>query len=195
MQNNNGKQNVQELNRKVAVIGYREVGKTSLATSFVRGGHFSPSYEPTIENTFRKTIEFKRVHFHTEVIDTAGMDEYSRLSPKASVGVNGYILVFSLTSSLSFQKLRFVHGTLLNMLGDPPDLPMVLVGSKCDLRDQRQVSYEEARALADEWNCPFLETSSRDNYNVEETFSTLIKVIEKDNELLNEQEEPPCTIL
>eukprot|EP00638_Chattonella_subsalsa_P010142 CAMPEP_0117759920 /NCGR_PEP_ID=MMETSP0947-20121206/16291_1 /TAXON_ID=44440 /ORGANISM="Chattonella subsalsa, Strain CCMP2191" /LENGTH=139 /DNA_ID=CAMNT_0005580451 /DNA_START=316 /DNA_END=735 /DNA_ORIENTATION=+ len=138
---------------------------------------------------------FKRIHFHTEIIDTAGMDEYSRLSPKASVGVNGYVLMFSLTSSLSFQKLKFVHSTLLNILGDPPDLPLVLVGSKWDLEDQRQVLHEEAKALAEEWKCPYLETSSRDNYNVEEAFSTLIREIEKDNELLKDEEEGPCIIL
>ena len=47
----------------------------------------SPSlrYDPTIENTFQKTIRFKKVQFFTEIVDSAGMDEYSRLSRNASV--------------------------------------------------------------------------------------------------------------
>jgi Ras family protein len=62
--------------RKVAVLGYRATGKTTLATSFVKG-RFVEDYDPTIENTFTKKIRFKRAHFATEVIDAAGMDESS----------------------------------------------------------------------------------------------------------------------
>ena len=91
--------------RKVAVLGYRAVGKTSLATHFVKG-RFVDEYDPTIENTFAKKIRFKRAHFATEIIDAAGMDEYSRLSRNASVGVHGYLLVYSSTSRSSFERSR-----------------------------------------------------------------------------------------
>lgn len=115
-----------------------KVGKTSLTTSFVNG-NFSQSYDPTIESTFHKTIRFRRVHFATDIIDTAGIDEYSRLSRNASVGVHGYVMVYSIASEQSFEKIQQINTTLLNMLGDAPDVPRILVGSMSDLQGERKV--------------------------------------------------------
>ena len=63
-----------------------------------RTGTFTDVYHPTIETTHSKTIRFRKVHFATDIVDTAGMDEYSRLSRNASMGVQGYVLVFSVVS-------------------------------------------------------------------------------------------------
>lgn len=69
-------------------------------------------------------------------------DEYSRLSRNASVGVHGYALVFSMVSRQSFEIIQTVNDSLLNTLGDAPDVPRILVGSMCDLAENRQVSQE-----------------------------------------------------
>jgi GTPase SAR1 family protein len=69
-------------------------------------------------------------------------DEYSRLSRNASLGVHGYILVFSLVSRHSFERIGQVNDSLLTTLGDAPDVPRVLVGSMKDLEEQRQVSHQ-----------------------------------------------------
>lgn len=69
-------------------------------------------------------------------------DEYSRLSRNASLGVHGYVLVFSIVSRQSFDMISHVNDSLLNTLGDAPDVPRVLVGSMKDLSAKRQVSYE-----------------------------------------------------
>ena len=124
------------VNRKVAVLGARAVGKSSLTHSFVTGS-FSDAYDPTIESTQHKTIRFRKVHFATDIVDTAGMDEFSRLSRNASLGVHGYILVFSIASRQSFETIDQVNDALLNTLGDAPDVPRVLVGSMKDLSDSR----------------------------------------------------------
>jgi Ras homolog enriched in brain len=69
-------------------------------------------------------------------------DEYSRLSRNASLGVHGYALVFSIVSRQSFELIRHVNDSLLNTLGDAPDVPRVLVGSMSDLSSQRQINYQ-----------------------------------------------------
>lgn len=63
------------------------------------------------------------------------------------MGVHGYVLVFSLTSRHSFERIVQVNDMLLNTLGDAPDVPRVLVGSMKDLatNDQRQVSQSVRR--------------------------------------------------
>ena len=64
--------------RKVALMGFRSVGKSSLAIQFVQG-QFVDSYDPTIENTFNKSIKVRNQEFELFVVDTAGQDEYRLL--------------------------------------------------------------------------------------------------------------------
>jgi len=182
------------VNRKIAVLGFRAVGKTSLTNAFV-SGTFSDNYDPTIENTHHKTIRFRKVHFATDIIDTAGMDEYSSLSRYASVGVDGYALVFSITSRSSFENIIHINEALLVALGDAPDVPRVLVGSMKDLAEEREVTSQQAQNLANSWKIPYLECSSKTGENVAEVFHTLLKEIEKDDGLLDDKKEEKCIIL
>lgn len=182
------------VNRKIAVLGFRAVGKTSLTTTFVHGT-FSDTYDPTIENTHHKTIRFRRVHFATDIVDTAGMDEYSRLSRNATVGVHGYVLLFSITSRQTFDRINLINESLMQALGDPQDVPRVLVGSMCDLADERQVPRKDAEDLANSWGVPYLECSSKIGENVNDVFHLLIKEIEKDGEYFREDEKNACSIL
>lgn len=183
------------VHRKIAVLGFRAVGKTSLTNAFV-SGTFSDTYDPTIENTHHKTIRFRKVHFATDIIDTAGMDEYSSISRNASVGVHGYALVFSSTSHSSFENVIKINEALLNALGDAPDTPRVLVGSMKDLTEEREVTHQQAQSLADSWRIPYLECSSKTGENVAEVFHRLLKEIEKDDLLLNDdKEEDKCIVL
>ncbi|KAL2753933.1 hypothetical protein ACRALDRAFT_2043059 [Sodiomyces alcalophilus JCM 7366] len=165
-------------NRKIAIVGSRSVGKSSLAVQFV-DGHFVDSYYPTIENTFSKTIRYKGQDFATEIIDTAGQDEYSILNSKHFIGIHGYMLVYSVSSLASFEMVQVIRDKILNHLGTD-SVPIVIVGNKSDLRpDQRQVSAEEGKKVADKFQCGWTEASARYNENVSKAFELLIAEIEK----------------
>jgi Ras family protein len=171
------------LHRKLALIGERCVGKSSLAERFV-SGRFVENYDPTIENTFRKHLGFRGNPFSVELVDTAGHDEYSKLSRNATVGVHGYLLVYSTASRSSLEKLRVINKVLMNTLGDPPTLPRVVVGTMLDAAtggdEQRTVTYQQGAAMAAELGVPFVEVSSRTGENVPEAFSLLLSEVEKE---------------
>ncbi|KNC73403.1 hypothetical protein SARC_14040, partial [Sphaeroforma arctica JP610] len=57
--------------RRVAVCGFRGVGKSTLIIQMVEG-RFVDNYHPTIENTFHKTISYQGREYQTDIIDTAG---------------------------------------------------------------------------------------------------------------------------
>lgn len=59
-------------------------------------------------------------------------------------------------------------------------VPIVVVGNKSDLRpEQRQVTAEEGKKLADNFQCAFTEASARYDENVVKAFELMIGQIEK----------------
>nr|XP_042120965.1 GTPase RhebL1 isoform X3 [Peromyscus maniculatus bairdii] len=172
--------------RKVAILGYRSVGKTSLAHQFVEG-EFLEGYDPTVENTFSKTVTLGQDEFHLHLVDTAGQDEYSILPYSFIIGVHGYVLVYSVTSLHSFQIVKSLYQKLHEGHGKTR-LPVVLVGNKADLSPDRcvqslllcgkgkEVQAIEGKKLAESWGATFMESSARENQLTQEIF---IKVIQE----------------
>ncbi|EDN90788.1 hypothetical protein SS1G_00188 [Sclerotinia sclerotiorum 1980 UF-70] len=151
--------------RKIAIVGSR---------SFV-DGHFVESYYPTIENTFSKVIKYKGQEFATEIVDTAGQDEYSILNSKHFIGIHGYVLVYSVASMQSFEMVEVIKDKILNHLGTEW-VPITIIGNKSDLRpEQRQVTAEQGKALAEKIKCAFTEASARYNENVTKGFALLYR--------------------
>lgn len=60
---------------------------------------------------------------------------------------------------------------------DTPEVPMILVGNKCDLEDERVVSKDQGQQLAKQFNCAFMEASAKMKINVPEIFSNLVRQI------------------
>ncbi|KAJ5641577.1 hypothetical protein N7520_005124 [Penicillium odoratum] len=164
--------------RKIAIVGSRSVGKSSLTVRFVEH-HFVESYYPTIENTFSRIIKYNGQDYATEIVDTAGQDEYSILNSKHFIGIHGYIIAYSVTSRQSFEMVKTIRDKILNHLG-ADEVPLVVVGNKSDLKpEQRQVTLDEGRKLAEEINCAFTEASAFLDFNVDNAFELMIGEIEK----------------
>ncbi|GAA5840842.1 hypothetical protein JCM3766R1_000899 [Sporobolomyces carnicolor] len=172
--------------RKIALLGSRSVGKSSLSVQFV-DSHFVDSYYPTIENTFSKIVRYKGQEFGLDIVDTAGQDEFSILSSRHAVGLHGWILVYSVASRTSFEMCSIIRDKILNYTGRDA-VPMVLVGNKSDLAVQRQVTRQEGADLAASWGkTAFIESSARTNENVGRIFESVVAEIEKD---MNPEPEP-----
>jgi len=163
--------------RKIAVLGSRSVGKSSLVIQFV-DNHFVESYYPTIEATFSKSVKHQGVEYECDIIDTAGQDEYSILNSKHAIGIHGYVLVYSVTSRNSFDMIQIVHDKISNFSG-MTDIPCVIVGSKCDLEQSRQVDTTEGMELAKTNKAAWVETSAKNNLNVNKVFELCLAEIEK----------------
>lgn len=83
---------------------------------------------------------------------------------------------------------------------DADDVPMVLVGNKCDL-PVRSVIMFEAADVAKNYGIPFIETSAKTRMGVDDAFYTLVREIRKDRERKlkdkknKKEKSKKCTIL
>ncbi|KAG6919398.1 hypothetical protein DXG01_006281 [Tephrocybe rancida] len=163
--------------RKIAVLGARSVGKSSMIVKFI-DGNFIESYYPTIETVFPKTVGCNGTNYECEIIDTAGQDEYSLLGPKHAIGIHGYVLVYSVASHKSFDMIQVIYDKIIDFCG-VMDIPCVIVGSKADLQDSRQVERAEAERFAEAKKAAWIETSAKKNTNIQEVFQLCLAEIEK----------------
>ena len=160
-------------------------------------GQFVDSYDPTIENTFNKTLKVRNQEFELFVVDTAGQDEYSIFPTQYAVDIHGYVLVYSIDSLKSFEVIQVLYDKIVDMVGNPK-VPVVLVGNKKDLevtsythpqepfcvnktpilQSDREVSREDGEKLAKQIKAVFLETSAKDNFCVTDMFQVHILYLE-----------------
>ncbi|KFQ97985.1 GTP-binding protein Rheb, partial [Nipponia nippon] len=116
-------------------------GKSSLMIQFVEG-QLVDSYDPTIETTFTKLNTVNGQEYHLQLVETAGQDEYSIFPQMYSIDINGYILVYSVTSIKRFEVIKVIHGKLLDMVGKVP-MSIRLVGNKEDLHMETVINYDK----------------------------------------------------
>lgn len=89
---------------------------------------------------------------------------------------DGFLCVYSITLQSSFDEAISLHDHILRVK-DSDEVPFVLVGNKCDLEEDREISYDKGLNLSKELKCPFLEASAKTRHNVVEAFETLVKEI------------------
>jgi len=180
--------------RKIAVLGSRSVGKSSLVIQFIEN-HFVESYYPTIEATFSKSVNYKGVEYECDIIDTAGQDEYSLLNSKHAIGIHGYVLVYSVASQKSFEMIQIIRDKIIEFCGTE-DIPCVIVGSKIDLEASRQIKAEDGMKLAKSTNAAWVETSAKNNVNVGKVFELCLAEIENRVPTNGDPESPSkCAIM
>ncbi|KAF5368321.1 hypothetical protein D9758_002345 [Tetrapyrgos nigripes] len=138
-------------------------------------GMVASTYDPTIEDAYRKQLIVDNRMCFVEVIDTAGQEEYATLRDQWVREGQGFILVYSIASRSTFERLEIFRQSMRRVKrGDPI---FMLVGNKCDKTYEREVSKEEGAALARQFGCEFIETSAKTAQNVERLFTTLVRAL------------------
>jgi len=80
----------------------------------------------------------------------------------------GFVLVYSITSQATFNDLVDIKDQIMRVKDIGSDIPLVLVGNKSDLEDERVVGKHQGESLARSFGCTFLETSAKFEINVNE---------------------------
>lgn len=162
---------------RLVVVGPPVVGKSALTIRLTQS-EFANEYDPTIEDSYRYYCTIDGITASLDILDTAGQEEYSSMRDLYMKTGEGFLLVFSLTDRQTFEEIATFYNQIQRVKGESFQfVPMMLVGNKSDLLNDRQVSPEEAIQMAKRFDCAYIETSAKTGANVNDAFHGLLKMI------------------
>ncbi|PHT49948.1 Rac-like GTP-binding protein RHO1 [Capsicum baccatum] len=170
---------------KCVTVGDGAVGKTCLLISYT-SNTFPTDYVPTVFDNFSANVVVNGATVNLGLWDTAGQEDYNRLRPLSYRGADVFILAFSLISKASYENVS--KKWIPELKHYAPGVPIVLVGTKLDLRDDKQffvdhpgavpITTAQGEELRKTIGAPsYVECSSKTQQNVKAVFDAAIKVV------------------
>merc|ERR1719486_610157 len=139
---------------KIVVVGAGGVGKSGLTLQFC-AGKCPKRYDPTIEDSYRKTTELDGRPVTLDILDTAGQEEYACLRAEYMTEGKGFVLVYSITDHGTFEEMNKFKDQIEENKKPGEKVPLCLVGNKIDLEDNpdngRKVKTSEGEEKVKEW--------------------------------------------
>ncbi|KAB1204124.1 GTP-binding protein YPTM2 [Morella rubra] len=156
---------------KLLLIGDSGVGKSCLLLRFADDSYLD-SYISTIGVDFKiRTVEQDGKTIKLQIWDTAGQERFRTITSSYYRGAHGIIIVYDVTDQESFNNVKQWLSEIDRYASE--NVNKLLVGNKSDLTANKVVSYETAKAFADEIGIPFMETSAKNATNVEQAFMAM----------------------
>ncbi|KAA0701800.1 Rho-related GTP-binding protein [Triplophysa tibetana] len=123
-------------NIKCVVVGDGAVGKTCLLISFTANA-FPKEYVPTVFDNYSAQLTVDTKLISLNLWDTAGQEEYDRLRTLSYPQTNVFVICFCITSPASYENVKLKWYPEVSQ--HCPNVPILLVGTKKDLRDDPEV--------------------------------------------------------
>jgi len=195
--------NVIKTHIKCVAVGDGAVGKTCLLISYTTNS-FPHDYTPTVFDNYSATVMVDGKVAYLDLWDTAGQEDYDKFRPLSYAQTDVFLLCYSVISPNSFQNVK--SKWYPELAHHAPDVPVVLVATKADLKDdiyvqkvlatkgKRVVSKEEGTKLATEIGARFIECSAMTQEGLKDVFDSAIRVT-LENRKKKEKAKKTCVIL
>ena len=160
------------------LLGDGQVGKTSLILRLT-GNEFNDSQLTTIgKESYIQQVNLHGYELKMKIWDTAGQERFKSMSVQVIKNSDAVILVYSIDDINSFKALDQWLGKL-NETTDITKKPIIIVGNKADLENNRQIPYEEGKKYADSKGYNFYETSAKTGNGIKEAFDDIFEQLYK----------------
>ena len=162
---------------KILLVGNSGVGKTSMTFRAINNT-FATNVASTLGIDFQtKFVNVSGKRVKLQIWDTSGQERFWAVTTHFFRGAKGALLVYDITDEKSFQDMtRWLKSIQDNT---DPDIEIIIIGNKCDKENDRVVSKEEGKILAEQNHCVFFETSAKSNTNIEFAFEQIASKIMK----------------
>lgn len=160
---------------KIMMLGDASVGKTSLTIRYI-SGVFDENLKLTIGLDFyNKTIPFRGKKVQLQIWDFGGAEKFRFLLSQYSKGAHGAFLLYDITNASTLEHLPDWIQIVRKHAGE---IPIILIGSKFDLHEFREVSQEDGIIVAKKYNlASFIELSSKMGTNIEKAFEIMTEIL------------------
>ena len=162
---------------KVLLLGDSSVGKTCFLKKYT-DKTFQDIHMSTIGLDYRlKSMTLKSgKKIKLQIWDTAGQDRYRSITKNYYKGANGIILIYDITNVETYNNVENWISQIKEE--SSPNVIIYIVGNKIDMENERKVTTEEGKKIADDYKLPFIETSAKSDININETFEDLVERID-----------------
>ncbi|CAD2216335.1 Rab family, other [Angomonas deanei] len=180
---------------KYIIIGDSGVGKSCLLLQFTEK-RFEPLHDLTIGVEYgARVISIHDTSVKLQIWDTAGQESFRSITRSYYRGASGALLVYDVTRRETFEHLQsWLEDARANA---NTAIVVMLIGNKCDLENNREVSREEGEAFARKNGLIFMEASAKTAQNVDEAFlktaSMIYEGVQKgviDSAVVSEKQKP-----
>ncbi|XP_067944390.1 ras-related C3 botulinum toxin substrate 1-like [Watersipora subatra] len=130
-------------NVKVVIVGDGAVGKTCMLISYSYK-KFPPNYVPTVFDNWTTNLKVDGYKVKLDLWDTAGQEDYDRLRPLSYPQTDVFIVCFSVIAPVSLKNAK--EKWIPEVRHHCPDAAILLVGTKIDLRDDKDTKLELAQS-------------------------------------------------
>jgi small GTP-binding protein len=159
---------------KVVTVGSASVGKTSIIIRYSTGV-FREHYSPTLGTGFAyKKMQVDNNFINLQIWDLGSQDFLERVRANYYIGTQGVIFLFDVTA---WETLHDVLEWKNEVDRNVEEYQALLVGNKTDLVEERVVPIEEGLRMAQEFGMDYIETSVRDDKNVNKAFEMIARRI------------------
>lgn len=159
---------------KVVTVGAASVGKTSIIIRYSTGV-FREHYSPTLGTGFAyKKLRFDDNLVNLQIWDLGSQDFLERVRANYYIGTQGVIIMYDVTNWESFNAVK---GWKEEVDKNVDEYRALLVANKTDLVVERVVSTEEGQNLANQLGMDYIETSVRQDKNVNKAFEMISRSI------------------
>ncbi|MFX1425395.1 MAG: Rab family GTPase [Promethearchaeota archaeon] len=160
---------------KVILFGETGAGKTGLAQRYCYD-IFDPSDKLTIGVDFYvKSIEMHGKRVKLQIWDISCEDQFRFLFPSYCLGANAAILIYDITKAKTLNPMSEWIQIIREKAGD---IPIILIGTKLDLEEFRDLNRETVLQIAEKYNLSsYNEISTKTGENVDNTFGILTELL------------------
>ena len=169
---------------KLILIRYTRVGKSNILSKYINK-EFDKNSKPTIGVELgTKIIKIEGYSCKLLIWDTAGLPRYKSITQAYFKGSKGAFVVYDITQKSTFDNIDKWIKDLKSETDK--NLSIIILGNKCDLENERQITKEQGEAKSKEYNAGFFEVSAFSGKNIDKAFEKLIsEVIQKDKKEIN----------